>query len=96
MPLVVVAVGWLIRHELARRAGIGEPLPATAEPVVTSGLTVLDVGEDAVTDLPQRPVLSREESREVPGVTLRRQDSALSYRLVTRRANIKRHRPSGP
>ena len=37
VPLVVVAVGWLIRHELARRAGLGEPLPATAEPVVTSG-----------------------------------------------------------
>src|SRR5580700_12099966 len=34
VPLVVVAVGWLIRHELARRAGLGEPLPATAEPVV--------------------------------------------------------------
>ena len=25
VPLVMVAVGWLIRHELARRAGIGEP-----------------------------------------------------------------------
>jgi hypothetical protein len=66
VPLVVVAVGWLIRHELARRAGLGEPLPATAEPVVTSGLTVLDVSEDAVSDLPQRRVRSREESREVP------------------------------
>ena len=66
VPLVVVAVGWLIRHELARRAGLGEPLPATAEPVVTSGLAVLDVSEDAVSDLPQRPVLPREESREVP------------------------------
>ena len=67
VPLVVVAVGWLIRHELARRAGIGEPQqqPETAEPVVTSGLTVLDVGEDVVPDLPRRPVLSREESREV-------------------------------
>ena len=70
VPLVVVAVGWLTRHELARRAGLGEPLPATAEPataepVVTSGLTVLDVSEDVGSDLPQRPVLSREESREV-------------------------------
>ena len=64
-PLIIVAVGWLIRHELARRAGIGEPLPVMAEPVVTSGLTVLDVGEEAVTDLPRRPVLSREEPREV-------------------------------
>jgi hypothetical protein len=31
VPLVVVGVGWLIRHELARRAGAAEPLPATAE-----------------------------------------------------------------
>jgi Glycosyltransferase family 87 len=64
-PLVIVAVGWLIRHELARRADISEPLPVMAEPVATSGLTVLDVGEDTVSDLPRRPVLSREESREV-------------------------------
>jgi len=66
VPLVVVAVGWLIRHELARRASISEPQqPATAEPLVTSGLTVLDVGEDVVPALPRRPVLTREESREV-------------------------------
>ena len=66
VPLVVVAVGWLIRHELARRASIGEPQqPVTAEPVVTSGLTVLDVGEEVVPALPRRPVLTREESREV-------------------------------
>ena len=67
VPLVVVGVGWLIRHELAGRAGISEPQqqPETAEPVVTSGLTVLDVGEDVGPDLPPRPVLSREESQEV-------------------------------
>jgi hypothetical protein len=65
LPLVVVAVGWLIRHELARRVSIGEPLPATAEPVVTPALAVLDVSEDVVSDLPRRPVVSREESREV-------------------------------
>jgi hypothetical protein len=34
VPLLVVASGWLIRQELARRAaGITEPQPATAEPV---------------------------------------------------------------
>ncbi len=66
IPLVIVALGWLIRHELARRASIGEPVPAMAEPAVTSGLTVLDVGEDIVSDLPRRPVLSRDEPREVP------------------------------
>ena len=66
VPLVVVGVGWLIRHELAGRAGVSEPQqPETAEPVVTSGLTVLDVGEDVVPDLPQRPVLSGEQSRQV-------------------------------
>ena len=31
VPLLVVAAGWLIRHELARRAGTGGPLPAIAE-----------------------------------------------------------------
>ena len=66
VPLVVVGVGWLIRHELASRAGVSEPQqPETAEPVVTSGFTVLDIGEDVVPDLPQRPVLSGEQSREV-------------------------------
>jgi len=30
VPLMVVAVGWLVRHELARRSYVGEPLPATA------------------------------------------------------------------
>ena len=66
VPLVVVAVGWLIRHELARRAGISEPQqPVTAEPVVTSALTVLDAGEDVLPDVPRRPVPAREESQEV-------------------------------
>jgi hypothetical protein len=65
VPLVVVAIGWLIRHELARRAAVIQTQPATAEPVVTSDQPMLGVGEDLVTDLPRRPVLSREESREV-------------------------------
>jgi len=33
-PCLVVAAGWLIRHELARRAAAAEPLPAVAEPTV--------------------------------------------------------------
>ncbi len=67
VPLVVVGVGWLIRRELPGRAVISEPQqqPETAEPVVTSGLTVLDMGEDVGPDLPRRPVLSDEQSREV-------------------------------
>jgi hypothetical protein len=55
VPLVVVAGGWLIRHELARRAaGSTEPLPVTAEPAATApagadvDLTVLDVGADVL------------------------------------------------
>ena len=65
LPLVVVAVGWLIRHELARRASVSEPQPATAEPVVVAEFPVLDVGEEVLPDLPQRPVLRSEEPQEV-------------------------------
>jgi Glycosyltransferase family 87 len=39
VPLVVVGVGWLIRHELARRAGAVEPLPAAAEAATTEAAT---------------------------------------------------------
>jgi Glycosyltransferase family 87 len=43
VPLVIVGVGWLIRHELARRADIAEPLPAaeaaTAEAATAEGAT---------------------------------------------------------
>ena len=65
LPLVVVAVGWLIRHELARRASVSQPQPATAAPVVVAEFPVLDVGEEVVPDLPQRPVLRSEEPQEV-------------------------------
>ena len=34
VPLMVVAAGWLVRHELARRAGFAEPVPAIAEAAV--------------------------------------------------------------
>ena len=57
VPCAVVAVGWLVRHQLARRADIAEPLPATAlpatalpataepaEPAVAAELTVSDAG----------------------------------------------------
>jgi hypothetical protein len=44
VPLVVVAVGWLIRNEMARRAALGvEPAvaePAVAEPVVAEPVPV--------------------------------------------------------
>jgi len=68
VPLVVVAVGWLIRHELASRAaGITEPLPATAEPAGAGvgQLTVLDVGEDTVNEALPRPAFAGDEAREI-------------------------------
>jgi hypothetical protein len=67
VPLVVVAVGWLIRHELASRAaGITEPLPATAEPAGAGAdqLTVLDIGADIVSEAAP-PVFAGDEAREV-------------------------------
>ena len=44
IPVLVVAGGWLVRYELARR-GVGStrPLPATAEPAVTPGLAATAV-----------------------------------------------------
>src|ERR1035441_8462178 len=44
IPVLVVAGGWLVRYELARR-GVGStrPLPATAEPAATPGLAVAAV-----------------------------------------------------
>ncbi len=65
LPLVVVAAGWLIRREIARRAGVNQPQPVTAEPVVVAEFPVLDVGEEVVPELPQRPVLRTEEPQEV-------------------------------
>jgi len=41
VPCVVVAVGWLVRHELARRADIAEPLPATAPPATAPPASAL-------------------------------------------------------
>jgi len=82
VPLVVVAAGWLIRHELARRAGIAEPLPAVAEPATApadadaavaapaesgaSQLTVPDTGEDLAGEAGSRPVVTADAGREVP------------------------------
>ena len=39
VPCAVVAVGWLVRHELARRADIAEPLRATALPATAPPAT---------------------------------------------------------
>jgi hypothetical protein len=40
VPLMVVAAGWLVRHELARRAGFAEPAPAIAEAAVAHEATI--------------------------------------------------------
>jgi Glycosyltransferase family 87 len=75
MPLAVVGAGWLVRHELARRADTGQPLPAVSEPVAAgpaaasagSGqLTVPDTGEDLIGEAGSRPVVSADAGREIP------------------------------
>ena len=78
VPLLVVAAGWLIRHELARRAGTGGPLPAIAEAevipeaavtpevAVTPRLEVrTDVGEDLAGEPAPGPVFAADATREV-------------------------------
>jgi hypothetical protein len=77
VPLLVVAAGWLIRHELARRSGAGAPLPAiaeaevtpeaavTPEASVTPRLEVLDVGEGLAGEPAPGPVFAADATREV-------------------------------
>jgi hypothetical protein len=73
VPLVVVAVGWLIRHELASRAaGLAEPIAApgiaAAAATATAGagpLTVLDVGADVAGEAAPGPVFAGDGAREV-------------------------------
>ncbi|MGD0603323.1 MAG: glycosyltransferase 87 family protein [Streptosporangiaceae bacterium] len=44
IPVLVVAAGWLVRYQLARRdLGRTSPLPATAEPAATPGLAATSV-----------------------------------------------------
>ena len=59
VPLVVVAAGWLIRNELARRAALGAEL-AVAEPVVAEPVVAEPVPAEAEVTAPE-PV-----GREVP------------------------------
>jgi hypothetical protein len=58
IPVLVVAAGWLVRHELARRgAGITRPLPATAGPVVVAArLAPIDADADVASELLSRRV----------------------------------------
>jgi hypothetical protein len=48
VPLVIVGVGWLIRHELARRADVAEPLPA-AEAATAGAATAVAATAGAAT-----------------------------------------------
>jgi hypothetical protein len=52
VPCVVVAVGWLLRRELARRADIADPLPATALPATALPATALPATALPATALP--------------------------------------------
>ena len=68
VPLVIVAVGWLIRHELARRTGVSEPQPATAVPATSAAAaepTVLDVEDNLVGQAEPRSVFASDTAREV-------------------------------
>ena len=74
VPVAVVVAGWLIRRELAGRAGIAAPTPAAAGPVAvgpaaaepTAALELETLGvEVTAAPLPRRPVPAREEPTEV-------------------------------
>ena len=59
VPLMIVAVGWLVRHELARRSYIGEPLPATAPAAADAAVAdpaEAAAGQLAVPDAAEVPV----------------------------------------
>jgi len=76
VPLMVVAGGWLVRHELARRSYIGEPLPATAsadadaavaDPAEAAAgqLTVADAAGNLAGEAGPRPVFAADADREI-------------------------------
>jgi hypothetical protein len=68
VPLVVVGVGWLIRHELARRAGVAEPLPAAAEAATAEAAAAETAATESATGGPAAAgtaVLIADPDREV-------------------------------
>jgi hypothetical protein len=67
IPVLVVAGGWLVRYELARRgAGITRPLPATAGLVAAPGLAPIDADDGVASEpLPRRvAVLAGDQTYE--------------------------------
>ena len=64
VPLMVVAAGWLVRHELARRAGFAEPVPAIAEAEVARDATVAQDAEVA------HEVTAAQEAEVTPGLAV--------------------------
>ena len=64
VPLMVVAAGWLVRHELARRAGFAEPVPAIAEAEVARDATVAQEAEVA------QEVTAAQEAEVTPGLAV--------------------------
>jgi hypothetical protein len=66
VPLMVVAAGWLIRRELARRAGaagIAGPRPLADVPAAAESGSAENVPNGFADD---RPTLSADAGREVP------------------------------
>ena len=71
VPVLVVAAGWLIRHELAGRAATAAPLPvaaqsAVAEPTVAAAFPVPDAGPGLVSPPGPDPAFTADVGREVP------------------------------
>ena len=79
VPLLIVAAGWLIRHELAGRAVTVEPVPAeagvvaeaevvaeAAEPAVAAAFPVPDAGPGLVGQPGPDPAFTADVGREVP------------------------------
>ena len=91
VPLVVVAAGWLIRNELAKRAAAGRASQWSRQPVVTEPVVTQPVAAEPVAAVPEGAMAEVAAGRirgpGNPGLS----PGVLSYRLVTPRANIKRH-----
>jgi hypothetical protein len=59
VPLMVVAAGWLIRNQLAKRAALAAE-PVTAEPMVTEPVTAEPVAAELVAEVAEPESVGRE------------------------------------
>ena len=67
MPLLIVAAGWLIRNELARRAVAAEPVAAVADAAIAAAeLTGPGARPGLVREPEPEPAFAADVGREVP------------------------------